>query len=199
MKIIGVTGGVGAGKSEVLNYIGNHYDAAVVEADEAAHLLMSPGRSCYDQVAELMGERVIREDGSLDRKLIAEIVYSDTKKLEQLNAIVHPAVKKYILKSIEREQKIGTEYFFVEAALLIEDKYDEICDELWYIYAGEGTRRNRLKAERGYSDERITAIMAKQLSDDEFYAHCDFQIDNGGSFENTEKQIELRMSNYEAV
>lgn len=199
MKIIGVTGGVGAGKSEVLNYIGNHYDAAVVKADEVAHLLMAPGQSCYEQVAELMGERVVRENGSLDRKMIAEIVYHDSEKLRQLNAIIHPAVKKYIRKSIEREEKIGTEYFFVEAALLIEDKYDEICDEMWYIYAGEGTRRKRLKANRGYSDERITAIMAKQLSDDEFYAHCDFQIDNGGSFEGTEKQIELRMSNYETV
>lgn len=196
MKIIGITGGVGAGKSEVLNYIGDNYDAAVVKADEVAHLLMSPGRACYKPVVELMGEKVIRPDGNLDRKLIAQIVYNDLDKLNKLNAIVHPEVKTYVRKAIEREEKNGTEYFFIEAALLIEDKYDEICDELWYIYAGEGTRRRRLKEERGYSDERITAMMARQLTDDEFYEHCGFQIDNGGSFENTKQQINLRMSNY---
>ena len=88
---------------------------------------------------------------------------------------------------------------FVEAALLIEDHYDEICDELWYIYADERVRRARLKSDRNYTDERIDGIMENQLSEEEFSEACDFEIDNSGEFEETKKQIDQRMSKYETL
>ena len=199
MKIIGITGGVGAGKSEVLNFIAGRYDATVVEADQVGYLVMQPGKEAYEPVAELFGPSVVKEDQTLDREKIAQIVFEDRQLLEKLNAIVHPAVKRYIRRAIQMEQEAGTEIFVVEAALLIEDKYDEICDELWYIYADENVRMHRLMKNRGYSVEKIRGILANQLSEEEFENHCDFEIDNSGDFQDTVRQIEQRMRMYEIM
>ena len=199
MKVIGVTGGVGAGKSEILNFIADNWNATVVEADEVGYLVMKPGKSCFAPIVELFGPGILQEDGTLDRTNIAEMVFEDKELLEKLNAIVHPAVKKYIRKAIKREAENETDFFIVEAALLIEDKYDEICDELWYIYADEETRTERLMKNRGYSEEKVKSIFANQLSEDEFSDHCDFEIDNSGDFEDTKEQIMQRMQMYETM
>ena len=199
MKVIGVTGGVGAGKSEILTYIAENWDAAVVETDEVGYLVMRPGKSCFAPIVELFGPGILQEDGTLDRAKIAELVFGDKELLEKLNAIVHPAVKRYILKAIDRERELDTDIFIVESALLVEDKYNAICDELWYIYADEETRTERLMKNRGYSKEKILSIFANQLSEDEFSEQCDFEIDNSGDFEDTKEQIKRRMQMYETV
>lgn len=199
MKIIGITGGVGAGKSEVLNFIAERYDATVIEADQVGYLVMQPGKEAYGPVVDLLGPSVVKEDKTLDREKIAGIVFEDRKLLEKLNAIVHPAVKNYIRRAIQMEREMGTEIFVVEAALLIEDKYDEICDELWYIYADENVRMHRLMKNRGYSVDKIRGILANQLSEEEFESHCDFEIDNSGDFQDTVRQIEQRMRTYEIM
>ena len=199
MKVIGVTGGVGAGKSEILNFIADNWNATVVEADEVGYLVMKPGKSCFAPIVELFGPAILQADGTLDRAKIAQMVFEDKELLEKLNAIVHPAVKKYIRKAIKREEENETDFFIVEAALLIEDKYDEICDELWYIYADEETRTERLMKNRGYSEEKVKSIFANQLSEDEFSEHCDFEIDNSGDFEDTKEQITQRMQMYETM
>lgn len=193
MKVIGITGGVGAGKSEVLGYIADRWNATVVEADEVGYLVMQPGKACYKPIIDLFGKEILREDQTFDREKIASIVFRDKDLLEKMNAIVHPAVKEYIKKAIERERKEDTDLFIVEAALLIEDKYDEICDELWYIYADEETRTERLMKNRGYSAEKCQEIFNNQLSEEEFSKHCAFEIDNSGEFEETKEQIQRKM------
>ena len=199
MKVFGITGGVGAGKSEVLTYLGQNYDATVIQADEAGYLVMLPGGECYGEIVKLFGRQITTETGELDRKRIAEIVFQDEEKLKALNAIVHPAVKRYIKKAIAAAEKAGTEYVFVEAALLIEEKYDEICDELWYINTSRENRRARLKESRGYSDAKVDQIFASQLSEEEYERHCKVVIDNNGLPEQTFAQIDeaLRREAYE--
>ena len=196
MRVIGVTGGVGSGKSAVLNYIEAHFDARIVKADEVGHMLMMPWGKCFEPVVKIFGDWVVREDGSLDRQAIAQIVFKDPKMLKKLNAIIHPEVKKYIVREIERSRKEETEFFFIEAALLLEEKYDEICDEIWYIYCEKEVRIERLRRDRGYSDERIRQVMENQLSDEEYEAHCDFQLYNDEDVAHTYLQIERRMRTY---
>ena len=196
MRIIGVTGGVGSGKSAVLNYLEDHFDSRVVKADEVGHLLMMPGRACYEPVIELFGEWIVKEDTSLDRQAIASIVFQEPEILQKLDDIVHPAVYQYIVREIERSKKEGTEFFFIEAALLLEEKYDEICDEVWYIYCEKEVRMERLRRDRGYSDEKIESLMRNQLSEDEFESKCDFQIYNSEDVAYTHLQIERRMRTY---
>ena len=199
MKVIGVTGGVGAGKSEVLGYIAEHWNATVVEADEVGYLVMRPGKACYSAIVDLFGTEIVKEDQTLDRELIAKIVFENKEMLAKMNGIVHPAVKEYIKKAIKREEENETNIFIVEAALLIEDKYDEICDELWYIYTTEENRRARLKASRGYSDAHVDRVFASQLSEEEYRRHCRVVIDNNGTLEETLTQTEeaLRREAYE--
>lgn len=180
MKFIGITGGVGAGKSAILEYIAANYNAKVMLADEIAHDLMMPGTKCYDTIkAEFAGEQIFLADGNIDRPRMAQVIFNDAGKRERMNGIVHPAVKDYILEIYREEQEKGElEYLILEAALLIEEHYDEICDELWYIYTCEENRRQRLKENRGYSDEKIDTIFKSQLTEEVYRKYCKVVIDN---------------------
>ena len=158
---------------------------------------MLPGGECYGEIVKLFGRQITTETGGLDRKRIAEIVFQDEEKLKALNVIVHPAVKRYIKKAIAAAEKAGTEYVFVEAALLIEEKYDEICDELWYIYTREDIRKERLMRSRGYSPEKVQQIFDSQLQEAVYRKHCKVVIDNNGTVEDAIRQIDLAITNME--
>lgn len=220
MRFIGITGGVGAGKTAILSYLTEKPKTKVLLADEIAHELMEPGTDCYKKIVETFAgedifvdsapktfagegevtDTVCAEQGEIPpfhRGKLAQVIFSDDQKREQMNAIVHPAVKDYVQKVYEEEAKEGQlDLLVLEAALLIEEKYDEICDELWYIYTNEANRRARLKASRGYSDEKIDQIFASQLSEAEFRAATKVTIDNNGDLEETYRQIEAALSNY---
>ncbi len=194
MKVIGITGGVGSGKSEVLAYLERHASCRVIMADQTAHELEEPGGPCYRPLTELLGERILAPDGRIDRKKMAAAIFSDGRLLALVNEIVHPAVKTYLLQEIARErQEDRYDYLFLEAALLIEDGYEQIVDEMWYVHAGESVRRERLKASRGYPDEKIDGIMRRQLAEQTFYERCHFVIENGGPFEDTCRQINEKL------
>lgn len=197
MIVIGITGGVGAGKSEVLNYLKENYNVAILLADDAANKLKEPGMPCYEQVINCLGRDILCEDGTIDRGKMAAAIFGDEERLQQINAIIHPAVRIYIEEEIKKERKAGEKaFFFLEAALLIEEHYDEIVDELWYIYADEDVRRSRLRENRNYSDEKTTSIMNKQLSEKQFRRVCTFVLDNSGNIEQTRRQIDEKMGVY---
>lgn len=180
MKFIGLTGGVGAGKTTVLKAMKQMYRVRILIADEIAHEQMEPGTMCYKRLHEAFGSCDIwRENGSINRSKLAQLLFSDEEKRRTLNGIVHPAVKEYILGEVEKERQKGYyEYVILEAALLIEDHYDTLCDELWYVYASEQTRKKRLMADRGYTEEKVERIFAAQLSDEVFRKYCSVVIDN---------------------
>ena len=188
---IGITGGVGCGKSKVLKYIEGHTRSRILLADEVAHLVKEPGTGCYRQLVKLLGKRILREDGRICRKMMAELIFQDRELLKRVNEVIHPAVKEYVFQAMRKTEEEGREeVFFLEAALLIEAGYLPCLDELWYIYSEEAVRRERLKESRQYSEEKINQIMAKQLSEEEFRKHAHVIIDNSGNFSDTCKQIE---------
>lgn len=197
MIVIGITGGVGAGKSEILKYLQEKYNAAVLLADDVANKLKEPGMPCYEPVIACLGKEILNEDGTIHRGKMAAAIFSDSEKLKQINNVIHPAVRTYIEKEISRGRETGEkEFLFLEAALLIEEHYDEIVDELWYIYVDESVRRERLQKSRNYSDEKITSIMDKQLNEEAFRRACAFVLDNSGTMEQTRKQIDEKMGVY---
>ncbi len=192
MKVLGITGGVGAGKSTVLGYLADHYGARVIEADRVAHLLQQPGGDCYDAIVNCFGREILFPDGKINREILGRIVYTDQEQLKVLNGIVHPAVKTYIIEAIAQEQKkADVPFVTIEAALLLEDGYDRICDEIWYIYADEMVRTKRLQNSRGYSLEKIRSVMANQRNEEGYRSGCKLVIDNSSDFvENTYEQID---------
>lgn len=194
MFFIGITGGVGAGKSAILSYLAQKPATKVLLADEIAHELMEPGTECYRKIVErFVGEDIFSAsgDGAFDRGKLAQIIFSDPVKREAMNGIVHPAVKEYVREVYQREKEAGElQLLILEAALLIEEKYDEICDELWYIYTSEKNRRKRLAESRGYSQAKIDAIFKSQLSEKEFREFTQITIDNNGDLGETYRQIE---------
>lgn len=196
MKTIGITGGVGAGKSTVLNFIRDNYSAEVILADDLAKDLCLKGQACYEPLIGLLGSDCLDDKLEIDRAKMADRIFKDESLVKKVNGIVHPAVKQYIIDRIAyHREKNDIDYFFLEAALLIDDGYKEILDELWYIYADVETRRKRLKESRHYSDEKIDNIMSNQLTEDEFRKNCDFVIDNSFTPEESIKAIKERMEN----
>lgn len=199
MKIIGVTGGVGAGKSAILSYLEEKYSAKVVLADDVSNLLKEPGQSCYQPIIDLLGRDILQKDGFINRREMGKRIFSDEKLLAQVNEIIHPAVRTYILSEIEKERKKEQQLFIIEAALLLEAHYEDMCDEVWYVYANEPVRRQRLKESRGYSDEYISHIIKKQLGEVTFRQKSDFVINNSGTLESTKKQIDQRIEKNEIM
>lgn len=194
MRFIGITGGIGAGKSEILQYIRKHYKCEIYLADEVAHLVKEPGTNCYMQLIAFLGKDIIAADGQIDKAAMAAKIFADEAILERVNAIVHPSVKEYLLDKLELARRnTNIELFFVEAALLIEAGYAPLVDEMWYIYADEATRAKRLKNARGYSEEKIAQIMGNQLTDEEFRRNADFVIDNSGSLADSYRQIDKKL------
>ena len=175
MKIIGITGGVGAGKTQILEYLSDKYGASVCQTDKVAKKLQKKGGICYDPIVEHFG---------------TDIVFGDPKELSVLNEIVHPAVKEEVNKKIKKEERKNTNLLIVESAVLVEDHYNEICDELWYIYVEDAVRRNRLYYSRGYDNKKIDEIIAAQLPKEMFLKACDRVIDNSGIFAETMIQID---------
>lgn len=197
MRLIGITGGVGAGKSTILEYIREHYRCRIYLADQVAHEVKEPGQSCYNALVELLGPGILERDGRIDKGRMAEKIFREESLLEQVNAIIHPAVQKYLLEKIQKARQDGqTELFFIEAALLIECGYKDIVDEMWYIYADEEIRRQRLLESRGYPLEKIERIMDSQLTEEAFRAGSDFVIDNSGAPEESFRQIRRRLEDY---
>lgn len=193
MKVIGITGGVGCGKSMVMDFLAREYGAEILKADSVGHLLMEPGMPCYVQMREHFGDRILKPDGTIDRPAVAAIVFSDDRELAFQNALMHPAIRNYILQKIKEAERNGKSCFFVEAALFFEDHYDDFCDEVWHIYADAAVRRKRLIENRGYSAQKIQEITGQQMTEEEFRSRTYFTIDNSGSPEKTEQQIRERM------
>lgn len=198
MRVIGVTGGVGSGKTEILSYIRENYPCEILLADELAKELQEPGKACYEPLIELLGKSILGPEGEILKTAVAERIFGDSELLERVNGLIHPRVTAEIVRQIEAAKENGKiSLFFVEAALLIENGFDKICDEMWYIYADEKVRRERLAVSRGYNGEKITAIMEKQLPESEFRKNCQVVIDNSGALSESIRQIDQILEAYQ--
>ena len=190
MKIIGITGGVGAGKSTVLDYLREQFHAYVIQADQVGHQVMEPGEICYSQVIALFGEHILKKDKTIDRKAVSDVVFGNEEKLKKLNGIIHPAVRQSILEEIQFQKEKKTAIVVVEAALLLEEHYEKFCDKVWYVHTDREIRISRLMENRGYSREKSESIISSQAPDEYFAKHADYIIRNNGDIKDTWLQVE---------
>lgn len=173
-----------------MEYLNSKYGASICQTDKVAKRLQKKGGVCYDAIVEHFGREILDEKDELNRKKLSDIVFSNPDELEALNQIVHPAVKEEVDKKVRQEERKNTNLFIIESAILIETRYEEMCDELWYIYVEDSARRNRLFYSRGYDTKKIDEIIAAQLPKEKFLEHCDRVIDNSGVFEETMLQLD---------
>ena len=190
MKIIGITGGVGAGKSTVLDYLREQFHAYVIQADQVGHQVMEPGEICYSQVIALFGEHILKKDKTIDRKAVSDVVFGNEEKLKKLNGIIHPAVRQSVLEGIQLQKEKKTAIVVVEAALLLEEHYEKFCDKVWYVHTDREIRISRLMENRGYSREKSESIISSQAPDEYFAKHADYIIRNNGDIKDTWLQVE---------
>jgi len=188
-KIIGITGGIGSGKTMVLDFIQKNYSVQVIEADKVGHELQQPGEVGYTEIIKCFGNEILDEpkiNAPINRKRLGEIVFSDEIKLKTLNSIMHPLIHNRILDMINNSKY---DIILIEAAILTESSLMKLIDELWYIYADKNVRIERLQKYRNISREKAENIMNNQPTEDEIKALCDVFIDNSGHMEDTYMQI----------
>lgn len=182
IPVIGITGGVGSGKSIIMDILKAHYHAGIILADDVGHDLMEPGLSNYLAIVDEFGTGILDSEGYIDRTALASIVFSDEEKLRILNEITHPNIKSEIIKRVYSMIDSGKyRLVAVEAALLIEGNYGPLFDEMWYISVEKEIRIERLAIGRGYSREKSLSIIDSQLKDEVYDQECDRVIDNNGS------------------
>ena len=185
MRVIGLTGGVGAGKSLVLSILKETYGAEVIKADELAHELMEPGEEGYLAVKSALGEDLLKPDGTIDRKALAERIFQDDRARKTVDGIIHPMVWKTIRDKIATSQ---AGLIVVEFAIM-DEKMDDSWEEMWYVRASKENRIRRLEENRGYTREHSERIIASQASESEFLNRCTRVIENNGSMEEVKRQL----------
>jgi dephospho-CoA kinase len=169
MKVIGITGGIGSGKSLVADIMIKKYKAYLINSDTIAKEQMMLGGISYEGVVEYFGKDIILEDGTIDKGKLSQIVFNDKEKLLKLNSLTHPNVLAEVQRIIaEKRDSKTVAYCIIETALMIEAGYDFVCDEVWYVHSSISLRRKRLKQYRSYTDERIDAIFTSQSKDEDF-------------------------------
>ena len=187
--VIGLMGGIGAGKSTVLGYLEEKYNAYIIQSDLVAKEIMEPGHKVFIQVSEKFPEAI--KDGKIENEILSKIAFSDRERLKELNSITHPGTVDEI---IERIQKSGSEIIVVESALLLGSGLEEYCDELWFVYCEQETRIRRLMDSRGYTREKAESIIKNQPTDDTYNQKADEFIDNSCDENQTREQIDLIFS-----
>ena len=188
MYVIGLTGGVGSGKTVAAGRLADIADAELLIADDLGHLVMEKGKRGYQEVVGTFGSNILDGQGEIDRRKLSELVFGDSEQLEKLNRIIHPAVKSYLKDYIDK-RRAQEGILVLETAIMFETGCDELCDEVWYVYVPPEIRIERLAAGRGYPEEKSQAIMERQLEEDEFRKRCRHELWNGGSMQELEEGI----------
>ncbi len=190
MKVIGLTGGTGSGKSVVSRLL-EQAGAVIVDADKISREIVEIGKPAYQEIVAYFGSDVLQEDGAIFRKKLGEIVFQDSEKLAFLNQCTHTYIRQEMEKQIvEAKQKKQATCIVLDAPLLFEAGLESICDNIWVVYAAKEVRILRIMQRDGISKEMAVARMANQKSWEEYQALSDLVIDNSQDTAHLQKQVE---------
>ena len=181
-KVIGLTGGIGSGKSTVSQFL-MELGAVIIDADKVGHEAFLPDTPAWRDVTAAFGQDIIAPSGEIDRKKLGEIVFNDPESLSRLNRIMHPRMYDMMQARIEEYRKQGVAVVVVEAAILIEANWQSLVDEIWVTVTPEDTVIKRLKEQRGLDEEQTRARIRSQLANDERMKYVDVLINNNGDLD----------------
>ena len=190
MKTIGLTGGIGSGKSTVSQLLGE-LGAFVIDADKVGHEIYLPGKEAWKQVTAAFGQDILAPDQTIDRKKLGAIIFGSDDARKKLNSIVHPLMFKDIDDRIKEKRADGfTKPIVVEAAILIEANWLPLADEVWLIVTNKNAVIERVASQRGLSARDTEARIASQLSDAERRKYATLVIENDGSLEDLKIKVQ---------
>ena len=184
MRVIAVTGGIGAGKSTVTNLF-RELGAHVVDADAISRALTAPEGEALPALREAFGDAVFRQDGTLDRAALATRVFQDERELARLNAVLHPRITRRILSELNRLREAGTEVALLDVPLLFEAGMDRLADTVVCVTAPEATRVRRVCARDGISPEEARSRIRRQNPMERTEALSDYVLINDGPLQTT--------------
>ncbi len=187
MHVIGLTGGIGTGKSTVAEFL-KEQGASIVNADLVGHEVYLPGRPAHQEIVHEFGQDVVAEDGTIDRKKLGSIVFSDPKNLVRLNAITHPRMKGMMREKLQDIERGGADIAVLEAALLLEAKWDDLADEIWVTVTPPEVAAKRVSTRSNLAVEQVMDRIRSQMSNEQRTERADVVIDTSGDMESTRKQ-----------
>ena len=185
---IGLTGGIASGKSTVAAMFRDLH-IPVIDADEIAHRVTAIDGEAYQSIVETFGSDILDSNGAIDRRKLGAIVFHDEQKRKQLNAIVHPLVRKHMLQQKEQYARKGEKAVVLDIPLLFESKLEHLVDRILVVYVDEQTQLRRLCERNGFSVEEARARMKAQMPLGEKRKKADAVIDNNGTIEETKRQL----------
>jgi dephospho-CoA kinase len=188
--VVGLTGGIASGKSTV-SLLLKDKGAVIIDADEIARQIMQPDKPAWFKVINHFGHEILNEEEYIDRKKLADIVFSDKRQLEFLNSFTHPEIINEIKSQLEYYKSLQKEVVIIDAALLLEVGLDAIVDEVWVVTVDEKVQLERLmNRDKNLNKEQAMSRIRSQMPQEEKIKYADRVIDNSGSIEDTKVQVD---------
>jgi dephospho-CoA kinase len=187
-RVIGLTGGIGSGKSTVSQYLAE-LGAVIIDADKVGHEAFQRGTETWREVVATFGRHILTPKGEIDRKKLGAIVFDNPTALTQLNRIMHPKMRDMMKAQIDEYRRQGVAVVVLEAAILIEANWTPLVDEVWVTTAPESVVLERLKKQRGLAEEQTLARIRSQLSNEERLKHANVVITNKGNLEEVKTRV----------
>ncbi len=177
--VIGLTGGIGTGKSEVARML-SELGAVIISADQVGHQAYTPNSEIWCEVVEAFGEGILLDTGEIDRQKLGAIVFADSEQLIKLNQIMHPRMARMVAHRIQELRDQGVSVVVVEVALLFEAGWDNLADEVWVTDSASEQVTYRLQARTGMDEQEIRKRIDSQMSAEERLSRSDVVVDNTG-------------------
>lgn len=185
-KILGLTGGIACGKSTISAYL-KEFGLPVIDADECSRAVVEKGSIGLEKLTEIFGNKILENDGTLNRKALGQIVFSDSEQLSLLNSVMEPLIREEISRRLNQEN--NADLVVLDAPLLIEQHYDKICDFIMTIDVSKKIQLERLIERDNLSEDEAKSRIESQLSSRERNGFADVVIDSSGTVEQTRKQV----------
>jgi dephospho-CoA kinase len=188
-RMIGLTGGIGSGKSTVSRFLAE-LGAVIIDADEVGHEVYRPDTETWRELVKTFGNRILAEDNTIDRKKLGTIVFSDRQELKRLNDIIHPQITRILKNRIDDYRRKGAKVIVLDAPVLLEADAKSLVEEVWVVVSAERNLIKRAVARTGLTEEQIRSRIRSQISNEKRIAAAKVVIQNNGTIEDLREKVE---------
>ena len=188
-RVIGLTGGIGSGKSTVSRFLAD-LGAVIIDADKIGHEVYLPGTNTWRELVKTFGNRILTANNTIDREKLGTIVFGNEEELKRLNAIIHPQITEIIKKQIDDYRRKGTAVIVLDAPVLFEANANNLVEEVWVVVSNEDNVIKRAAARTGLPEKQIHSRIRSQLSNEERVKRAQVVIHNDGTVEDLRKKVQ---------